>query len=50
MRAEINELVETLITKGGEREISTTEKYELVTTHTTRRSLATNLVLRGVSP
>jgi integrase len=50
MRAGINELVETRITKGGEREISATEKYELVTTHTARRSLATNLVLRGVSP
>jgi integrase len=32
------------------REINTSEKYELVTTHTARRSLATNLILRGVSP
>ncbi len=50
MRANINEMVETRITKGGVREINTSEKFELVTTHTARRSLATNLVLRGVSP
>jgi len=50
MRANINDHVETRITKGGIREINTSEKYELVTTHTARRSLATNLVLRGVSP
>lgn len=50
MRANINDHVETRITKGGIREITTSEKHELVTTHTARRSLATNLVLRGVSP
>jgi site-specific recombinase XerD len=50
MRANINDHVETRITKGGIREINTNEKHELVTTHTARRSLATNLVLRGVSP
>ncbi len=50
MRANINDHVETRITKGGIREINTSEKHELVTTHTARRSLATNLVLRGVSP
>ncbi len=50
MRANINDHVETRITKGGIREINTSEKHELVTTHTVRRSLATNLVLRGVSP
>ncbi|RLD97814.1 MAG: hypothetical protein DRJ13_11750 [Bacteroidetes bacterium] len=42
--------MEARITKGGIREINTSEKHELVTTHTARRSLATNLVLRGVSP
>ncbi|RLD94366.1 MAG: hypothetical protein DRJ13_14965 [Bacteroidetes bacterium] len=50
MRANINDHVETRITKGGVRVINTSEKHELVTTHTARRSLATNLVLRGVSP
>jgi len=50
MRVNINDQVETRITKGGIREINTSEKHELVTTHTARRSLATNLVLRGVSP
>lgn len=50
MRANINDHVETRITKGGIREINTSEKHELVTTHTARRNLATNLVLRGVSP
>jgi len=50
MRANINDHVETRITKGGIREINTSEKHELVTTHTARRSLATNLVLRGASP
>ena len=49
-RANINDFVETRITKGGIREINTSEKHVLVTTHTARRSLATNLVLRGVSP
>jgi len=50
MRAKINDHVETRITKGGIREININDKYELVTTHTARRSLAANLVLRGVSP
>jgi site-specific recombinase XerD len=50
MRANIKDHVETRITKGGVREINTSEKHELVTTHKARRSLATNLVLRGVSP
>jgi site-specific recombinase XerD len=50
MRANINDHGETRITKGGVRKINTSEKHELVTTHTARRSLATNLVLRGVSP
>ena len=50
MRAKINDYVETRITKGSIREININDKYELVTTHTARRSLAANLVLRGVSP
>lgn len=49
-RAGITDLIETRITQGGVKIFSTTEKSELVTTHTARRSLATNLVLRGVSP
>jgi len=49
-RAGVSDFVETQITQGGVRNLSSTEKCELVTTHTARRSLATNLVLRGVSP
>ncbi len=49
-RAGISDFVETRITKGGVKDFASTEKAELVTTHTARRSLATNLVLRGVSP
>jgi len=48
--ANIEEDVETRITRGGKKEISVQKKHQLVTTHTARRSLATNLVLEGVSP
>ncbi|MCK5068068.1 MAG: tyrosine-type recombinase/integrase [Bacteroidales bacterium] len=50
MLSKIQEPVEVRITKGGVREVSKKRKFQLVTTHTARRSLATNLVLRGVSP
>jgi len=50
MLSKIQDPVEVRITKGGVREVSKKRKFQLVTTHTARRSLATNLVLRGVSP
>lgn len=46
-KAGIDELVETRITKGGHKIIETRPKYELVTTHTARRSFASNLILAG---
>lgn len=47
-KAEINELVETTITKGGKIEKNTLPKSQLVSTHTARRSFATNLYLANV--
>jgi len=47
-RANILELVEVSRTKGGFRDTRTLEKWELVTTHTARRSFATNAFLAGV--
>ncbi|GAA4968085.1 site-specific integrase [Algibacter aquimarinus] len=46
--AGIKELVETTITKGGKIEKSVLPKYKLVSTHTARRSFATNLYLAEV--
>ena len=48
--AEIDTPVSKRITKGGKKVMSTLPKYKLVTTHTARRSMATNLILDGVSP
>ncbi len=36
------------ITKGGKRVIRTVEKWQLVSTHTARRSFATNMYVLGV--
>lgn len=46
-RAQINSLVSKSITKGGAKEESAKEKWEFITTHTARRSAATNLFLAG---
>ena len=46
--AEINELVTTTITRGGKSEHETSKKFDLVTTHTARRSFATNAYLMDV--
>ncbi|MCK0108218.1 site-specific integrase [Flavobacteriaceae bacterium S0825] len=46
--AGIKELVETTITKGGKIEKSVLPKFKLVSTHTARRSFATNLYLAEV--
>lgn len=43
----LRENIETVITKGGERERSVNEKWELVSTHTGRRSFASNLYKSG---
>jgi integrase len=46
--AGLNELIEVTITKGGKLVKSTTEKYNLIMTHTARRSFATNLYMADV--
>jgi len=45
--AGITEKVQKGITKGGKRVIKTFEKWDLVSTHTARRSFATNLYKSG---
>ncbi|USD26596.1 site-specific integrase [Flagellimonas marinaquae] len=44
----LKQLVQTTITKGGKVQKNNCPKYELVTTHTARRSFATNLYLADV--
>ena len=46
--AKLSEKVQIVITQGGERNISTKEKRERITTHTARRSFASNLFMDGV--
>lgn len=46
--AGIKELIETTITKGGKVEKNVLPKFKLVSTHTARRSFATNLYLAEV--
>ncbi len=46
--AEINEKVSINITKGGMRVNNVHKKFELITTHTARRSFATNMYLAGI--
>ncbi len=50
LQAEINEDIETRITKGGKIIKTTSPKYKLMSTHTARRTFASILVLKGVSP
>lgn len=45
---EIKEKVEVINTKGGLRVIQSFKKWELVSSHTARRSFATNLYLKGI--
>lgn len=45
--AGLNEKILTTMSKGGKRVTTTSKKFELVTTHTARRSFATNLFLQG---
>jgi integrase len=46
--AEINEMTMSSITRAGKIERVTTEKFNLISTHTARRSFATNLFLMDV--
>jgi integrase len=46
--AEINEEIEVTDYRGGNKVRTTFPKYDLITTHTARRSFATNLYLQGV--
>lgn len=47
-KAKINEEIITTITKGGKVVSEKTKKFNLVSSHTSRRSFATNQYLRGV--
>lgn len=47
-KAKIKEQVEKQQTKGGEKIVQVLEKWQLVTSHTARRSFATNAVKRGI--
>ncbi|MCF0043628.1 site-specific integrase [Dyadobacter fanqingshengii] len=49
VKAELNHKVETSITKGGQRIAKFLEKSKLISTHTARRSFATNAYLAGLS-
>jgi len=46
--AKINEKVSLSKTKGGLRVDTISEKWKLITTHTARRSFATNMYLAGI--
>lgn len=46
--ANIKELVETTITRGGKVEKSVSPKFKLISTHTARRSFATNLYIADI--
>jgi integrase len=46
--AELKEDVVISLTKGGKRQTENFRKYELITTHTARRSFATNAYLQNV--
>ncbi len=50
LKAKIGDLIENRITKGGKVVKTTKPKYMYMSTHTARRSFATNLILQGVSP
>ncbi len=45
---ELSEEVKKVITKGGEKKTSVLRKCDMVTTHTARRSFATNMYRRGI--
>ena len=45
---ELNEMIETSITKGGKLKKDVVKKFDLICTHTARRSFASNLYLADV--
>ena len=47
-KAKLTEPVQTVITMGGKRITETKPKYKLITTHSARRSMASNLFMSGV--
>jgi integrase len=47
-KAELNEKIEVICTKGGKRIREVFKKYELITVHTARRSFASNAYLLQV--
>ena len=47
-KAKIEDEIETRITKGGEKLKTISKKYDLISSHTARRSFATNLYLADV--
>ena len=49
-KAEINGPVDTRINKGGTNIVTRSPKFKLVSTHTARRSFATNMILMGAAP
>lgn len=50
MMAGLDEIREVSITKGGVRIFRTAPEYELVASHTARRSACTNLIKAGIDP
>jgi integrase len=48
--ANITDSIKLSTTKGGMRFDETYKKWELITTHTARRSAATNMYLAGIPP
>lgn len=47
-KAELNEIITQHTIKGGKQYINKTHKYNLITTHTARRSFATNMYIKGI--
>lgn len=47
-KSELNETIKMAITRGGETKNTLHKKYELITTHTARRSFATNAYLMDI--
>lgn len=46
-KAELNEVITTKTIKGGKQFTTNTPKHDLITTHTARRSFATNMYVKG---
>jgi hypothetical protein len=46
--AELDQKISIILTKGGNKQVETYKKYELISVHTARRSFATNPYLMVV--